>query len=175
MIVIIVTATKTPTVHCTIMFGFEIHQKLKFTVVGCMASIVLYDSNNLPLGYIHVTERECKLSSTIPNEIIHLIILFTYFGGTDLNTIQSVEHIKLNTNIIETNITYKYSRQHHLLVFNPYHHLGYIDNEPHPYSVAAGAFSRMIERKINQTIIISGHSGSGKVMLHYKEFNNLQY
>ena len=36
---------------------------------------------------------------------------------------------------------------------------------PHPYGVAARSYMRMIQRKCNQSIIVCGESGSGKVSM----------
>ena len=36
-------------------------------------------------------------------------------------------------------------------------------NRPHPYGIAARAYMRMVQRKKNQSVIVCGEAGSGKV------------
>ena len=38
---------------------------------------------------------------------------------------------------------------------------------PHPYGVSARSYMRMIQRKCNQSVIVCGESGAGKVMIIY--------
>ena len=38
---------------------------------------------------------------------------------------------------------------------------------PHPYGVSARSYMRMIQRKCNQSVIVCGESGAGKVISNY--------
>ena len=39
-------------------------------------------------------------------------------------------------------------------------------NRPHPYGVSARSYMRMVQRKSNQSVVVCGESGAGKVNLH---------
>ena len=43
----------------------------------------------------------------------------------------------------------------------------YTKSTPHPYGIAAVAYCQMIETRKNQSIVILGQSGSGKVCIHF--------
>ena len=39
-----------------------------------------------------------------------------------------------------------------------------VNGRPHPYGVSARAYMRMVQRKCNQSVIVCGESGAGKVL-----------
>ena len=148
-----------------------------------------YDSNILPLGYIHLIEKEHILFSSIPNEIIHVIILFLYFGASDLSMIVGDIDIKTISDSIHyryfqnkrTRSNYTWISNQILISINPYQSQSPINNnqtlnefleyqkkgqislnKPHPFAIAAIAFNKL-QKHSNQSIIITGESGSGKV------------
>ena len=136
----------------------------------------------LAFGFVHEIENAYKLSTAVPFEIIHLIILFLHFGGADLTLIPGDVDIKT----ISDTLNYRYFSVDKsiytwinsiLIAINPYQSpFTSIDhkqistkytqsqNAPHPFSIAAQCKKEMIEKKTNQSIIISGQSGSGKVL-----------
>ena len=149
-----------------------------------------YDSNILPLGYIHLIEKEHNLSFTIPHEIIHIILIFLYFGASDLSMI--VGNVDIKT--ISDSIHYRYTQNkrtrsiytwisNQILIFiNPYQSKSIINNtqtlneflkyqkdgqvpldKPHPFAIAAIALNKLQSNNSNQSIIMCGESGSGKV------------
>ena len=134
----------------------------------------------LAFGFVHEIENAYKLSTAVPFEIIHLIILFFQFGFADLTLIPGDVDIKTISDTL--NYRYRYFSGDKsiytwinsiLIAINPYqssftsidrYHKRMSENAPHPFSIAAQCKSEMIEKKTNQSIIISGQSGSGKVL-----------
>ena len=74
------------------------------------------------LGFIREAEKECKLSTAIPNEIIHLILLFLFFAASDLSLISGDVDIKT---IIDS-IKYRYfeNNNHDNKSYNNYTWIG---------------------------------------------------
>ena len=160
-----------------------------------------HDCDLLVIAYIHDIEKKYNLSTNVPQEIITLILFFFVIDIADLVHLEG----DINLDTICDIIRYKYFKKNNpsiytsisnvLLAINPYQSLSntkdimdeYIESQrqgqiirdkAHPYSVASRAYSRMIKRKCNQSIIISGQSGSGKVSyIHYvhKSFKICSY